>query len=328
MDLIDRYIYAVTKSLPVKQRMDIDKELRTLIEDMIEQDQNEGTYESKVQKVLMELGDPEVLADNYRGSKRYLIGPQYYEKYILILKIVFGAVFIGVSIAVFIGSVFSGQKDFGNIVVDYLGTVVNGLLQAFAWTTLAFVLAERNSMNMIKEVKEKNEWTLSQLPAIPEKKAIIPLSEPIVSIIFTTIFTAILYSVPQLFSVYISNANGTTIIPVFDLDVMRGYRALLIGIFVLSVCKDVLKLFGRRWTLKLSVAVVILVAASSVLVLIMLTNSSIWNAGFASEVMKQMNLNFDFVHVWSRLITAFIIVFVLGSAIDIVSTLYKGIKYN
>lgn len=37
MELIDRYIYAVTKKLPQKQREDIEKELRTLIDDMLEE---------------------------------------------------------------------------------------------------------------------------------------------------------------------------------------------------------------------------------------------------------------------------------------------------
>ncbi|HOV26477.1 MAG TPA: hypothetical protein PK566_09005 [Pseudobacteroides sp.] len=83
MDLINRYVYAVTKSLPEKQREDIEKELRTLIDDMIEENDEPVSYEKKVEKVLLELGDPEKLADNYRGSKRYFIGPKFYEKYLL-----------------------------------------------------------------------------------------------------------------------------------------------------------------------------------------------------------------------------------------------------
>ena len=36
MDLINRYIYAVTQKLPESQRADIEKELHGLIEDMLE----------------------------------------------------------------------------------------------------------------------------------------------------------------------------------------------------------------------------------------------------------------------------------------------------
>lgn len=36
MDLINRYIYAVTQKLPESQRADIEKELQGLVEDMLE----------------------------------------------------------------------------------------------------------------------------------------------------------------------------------------------------------------------------------------------------------------------------------------------------
>ena len=35
MEMVERYIYAVTKKLPEKQRSDIEQELRSLIEDML-----------------------------------------------------------------------------------------------------------------------------------------------------------------------------------------------------------------------------------------------------------------------------------------------------
>jgi hypothetical protein len=40
MDLIDRYVYAVTRSFDKKQREDIEMELRANIEDMIEQNKS------------------------------------------------------------------------------------------------------------------------------------------------------------------------------------------------------------------------------------------------------------------------------------------------
>lgn len=328
MEMINRYVFAVTKSLPEKQRLDIEKELRTLIDDMIEQNQEEGSYESKVQEVLLELGDPEVLADNYRGSKRYLIGPQYYEKYVLILKIVFGAVLAGISIAIFVESIFSNQQKIFDIVPDYFGAVYSGLLQAFALTTIAFMIAERNSMNMIKGRSEKNTWSPSQLPAVPDKKAIIPISEPIVSIIFTTIFIVLLYSTPQLLAAYISSDSGMTVIPVFSFEVIKGYRILLIFILVLSIFKEVLKLYSRRWTLKLSIIIAALVVVTTVMILAIFTNNSIWNPNFSNEIVKHMNLNFDFISIWPKIKNTFIAAIVLTSAIDISITLYKGTRYN
>ena len=328
MDMINRYVYAVTKGLPKKQREDIEKELTTLIDDMVEQNQEQEGYESKIQKVLLELGDPEVLADNYRGSKRYLIGPQYYDKYLLVMKIVFGAVFTGISIAVLIGSIFSKQLDISAFISDYFASLFSALFQAFAWTTIAFVIAERKSMDAKQETSGKNKWSPSQLPTIPEKKAVIPIAEPIISIFFTTIFIAIIYSAPKLFAAYIQNDNGVTVIPVFNLEVIQGYRAIFVGIFIVCILKDVLKLYFRRWTLKLSGILAVLSIVSTVLTLVIFTNTSVWNVNFADDIVKHMHLTFDFVNLWARLKIGLIVVVILGSAIDIVTTVYKGFRYN
>ena len=43
MEMINRYIYAVTQKLPQSQRKDIADELRGLIEDMLEERAGQGT---------------------------------------------------------------------------------------------------------------------------------------------------------------------------------------------------------------------------------------------------------------------------------------------
>lgn len=60
MDLINRYIYAVTQKLPESQRADIEKELQGLVEDMLE-DRGVGVETAsleEVEQVLLELGPP------------------------------------------------------------------------------------------------------------------------------------------------------------------------------------------------------------------------------------------------------------------------------
>lgn len=328
MDLINRYVYAVTKSLPEKQREDIEKELRTLIDDMIDQNQENEDYNSKAQKVLMELGDPEALADNYRGSKRYIIGPQYYEKYLLILKIVLGAVFIGITVAVFFDSIYSVERNAFDLVLGYANSLFYGLLQAFGWTTIAFMLAERNNLNVNKKESSLRKWDPSLLPLIPQKKSKIPMSEPIVSILFSTIFIALLYSAPNLFAAYISNNNNMIVIPVFNMEVIQGYRALFLGVFVLGILKDALKLYYKSWTLKLSILVSGLSVAITVLVAIIFSNNNIWNVDFSYQIVNNMNLTFDFTSIWSNFTSFFVKAVILFSVIDIFSTLYKGMKYG
>ena len=51
MDLINRYIYAVTRSFSEKQRADIDKALRANNEDTPEQNQEPEEYEEEVMNI-------------------------------------------------------------------------------------------------------------------------------------------------------------------------------------------------------------------------------------------------------------------------------------
>lgn len=336
MDLINQYVYAVTKSFGEKQREDIEKELRSNIEDMIEQNQGLESYAEKAKKVLLELGDPEVLADDYRGSKRYLIGPQYYETYMLVLKIVIGAVFAGISIAVFVESFFLvnenigsiAAENIGNITANYFTTLFSGVLQAFAWTTIGFMIAERKNTKINKEHLGKSKWNLSKLPAVPDKKAGISLSNSIFKIIFATVFYTILYSAPELFAVYLLRGNETIRIPVFNLEVLQGYRVLIMSVLILSILIEMLKIYYRRWMLKLSVIHVILTVIATVLALIIVTDSSVWNPNFVTEMSKHFNLTFDFASSLEKIKSWVVAVIVLSSSIEIIVVLYKGICYN
>lgn len=72
MEMIERYIYAVTQKLPQAQRKDIADELQGLIEDMLEgRVGGDNIKKSDVVEVLLELGSPRELADKYRSSKKY-----------------------------------------------------------------------------------------------------------------------------------------------------------------------------------------------------------------------------------------------------------------
>lgn len=332
MDLINRYIYAVTKSFGDRQREDIEKELRANIEDMIEEYEGSAAYEEKAKKALLELGDPEELADNYRGAKRYLIGPQYYERYMLVLKIIIGAVFGGISIAVFVESFYEANQNIVSITSNYFSTLFDAIFQAFAVTTIAFMIAERRKIKLYKDCSEKNKWDLSKLPVIPNKKAEIKLSKSITSIIFTTLFytivIALLYSAPELFAAFVHKGNETIVISIFNTKVLQGYKALIICVFILSISREMFKLYYRRWSIKLSVIHIILTVIATVFVLIIFTDNSIWNTNFPTEISKHMSLNCDFASLWEKIKNWIVAVIALSSLIECIVVLYKGIIYN
>ena len=89
-DLIERYIYAVTKRLPKKIQYDVSQELRTLIDDMLSERCGDATpNEYDIKSVLTELGTPTELCEKYSPeTEKCPIGSPYYSTYKYVLKIV------------------------------------------------------------------------------------------------------------------------------------------------------------------------------------------------------------------------------------------------
>ena len=69
-DLIQRYIYAVVRYLPLKSHVEVEKELESLISEMLEERCGDiAPTEKDVRIVLLELGSPEELAEKYGGDE-------------------------------------------------------------------------------------------------------------------------------------------------------------------------------------------------------------------------------------------------------------------
>jgi uncharacterized membrane protein len=78
LKLIDSYLHSVTENLPETTREDVISELRANIYDMPPYD----FTETNVREVLVKLGNPVRLADDYSERKKYLIRPDLYDSYL------------------------------------------------------------------------------------------------------------------------------------------------------------------------------------------------------------------------------------------------------
>lgn len=328
MNLVDRYVYAVTKRLPQKQRDDIEKELKTLIDDMLENQQGDETIEKKIVNVLMELGDPELMADNYRETKRYLIGPDNFENYIFILKIVLGAVFLGITVSTIVESFSILQQGIVYTFARYLAITLSALVQGFAWVTAGFAIAEYNGIKLLDKKDIKEGWSIAELPEVPQKEAVIARSEIVFSVAFSTIFTCLLIFAPHIFAAYINNGSGvTTVIPVFNIEVLSRFNMLVIVLFILGVMKEGLKLYFGRWKLRLSIPIITISVISAIISVLIFGNPDVWNASFALEVANHLDFTMN-VGLWNRLSSVVIIIIIVATVIDVATSFYKGIKYN
>lgn len=324
MNLIDRYIYAVARKLPQKQRADIEKEIRTLIDDMLEEYPEELSEEAKISKVLLKLGDPEKLADNYREAKRYLIGPQLYDNYIFMLKIVSYAILLGISIATVVGGFFDSTINPAKVITSYIATLVGALTQGFAWVTIGFAATEYYGVDLKDKDFAKGEWSLSALPQIPEKEQLISRVGSAFGILFGTVFASIFYFAPQVFAAYLRSGDY---IPLFDLAVLSRYKYLIILVFILGILKEIFKLIEGRWSLRLAVALTVLSVASLVFSLALFTAPGLWNEAFLSTIMNHLDGGKDAMKIFNLPLGA-IILLVFGHVTEIASAVYKGFKFS
>src|SRR3990170_7827194 len=91
MKLIDRYVTEVGKHLPRKLRTDIEAELRSTLEDMLEDRSKRARRpvdEEMEKELLKEYGAPDKVATSYNPMP-YLIGPRMFPFFTMVLKIVF-----------------------------------------------------------------------------------------------------------------------------------------------------------------------------------------------------------------------------------------------
>ncbi len=203
MNLIDRYVTEVGKHLPRKNHLDIEAELRSTLEDMLD-DRSHQTGrqadETLSAEILGEFGAPRKVAETYQ-THPYLIGTRMFPIYTRVLKIVFFAVILGLSIATvtsMIGSNMSPPEILGAL-VKFTASLANAMLIAFGNVTLIFAILER--VMPASEFKDTGEWTPANLTqeADPSK---VKIGEIIAGIIFTLAGLIILNFYPQVIGIW------------------------------------------------------------------------------------------------------------------------------
>lgn len=321
-ELIDRYVYAVTRRLPARLRSDIDKELHSLIEDMLEARCDGLKPEDRdVRVVLTELGTPSELAAKYMPEGRdHLIGPAYYSQYKMVTGIVLASVAFGLVLSGFISFFQDSHEALYITLFSWLGTLVTGLIAAFGAVTFIFAAFERKNVALTFGGND-----LDSLPPVPEKKSVIPKGEPIVGIVFSVIFCVIFLAAPQI--ICVKFGEGQPIIPVLNLERIHQLWYVFIAFTILGIINESFKLYEGRYTKRLAVVTVVSDILGAVLTLILLSDSQILNNAFITGVSENVsNSVFSGFFTHFNLFLMAVILFAL--LLDMGVTLFKGFWYD
>lgn len=341
VNLVERYVHEILRHIPITQKDDIEKEVRSLIDDLLQEQVKLRTgaaeispervskpSEDDIRQVLTNLGDPAELAGKYRGSSKHVIGPMLYDTYWLVLKIVLIAVGLGLILAKSIQVITDRQMGAWEIISSYLN-IYQSLLSAFAMVTLIFIGIEHfGGEDLSAELKtEKRAWKPDTLPNLPSDKLRIRRGDPVASIIFTLIFIAILNVFPQLFGFYQQTEEGINLIGFLG----QGFRTYLIWInlvLLLGIVLEAIKIAYGRWTFFLILTGLAQNIMSLIVGLLVIRHPAFISPDFVLAVNDFLAANDVSVTVlWqNHLVTAFTVLLIFGFVLETITLAAKGVR--
>ncbi|HEY1604055.1 MAG TPA: hypothetical protein VGF77_00485 [Allosphingosinicella sp.] len=167
MNLVDRYIAAIRRSLPRNRAADISAELHDVIASRIEEREamlGRPLDEDETKKLLRDFGHPWVVAARY-WKQQYLIGPDVFPFYLSVLRIVLAVV---VAIFVVVAAVNLLFNDYD--VLHAIGQALAGLwisaLINVAIVTIVFVVLERAGF----PAEHLQKWDPGNLAEVKDKQ--------------------------------------------------------------------------------------------------------------------------------------------------------------
>ena len=247
-NLIDRYIAEVGKNLPGTMRSDIEAELRSTIQDNLDdrsKSAGRSVDEDMIVTVLKEFGSPEKVAASYLPEK-YLIGPRLYPLFTLVLRIVVAVLVVLalVRLGVDVGRSGATAEIITNSVLKNLGQMATTLLQALGNVVLVFAILQWVMPDL--KLKQK-DWDPRSLKSIPDTERVDPAGQiGRIGIILAGLLVFNFY--PQILGMA-NYVNGQwTFFPLLT-PVFFGFLPWLNLVWLLNILLSVILLRQRTWQL-------------------------------------------------------------------------------
>ncbi|MCX6058226.1 MAG: hypothetical protein NTW69_08755 [Chloroflexi bacterium] len=321
MKLIERYVTEVGKHLPLlKGREDIEKELRSTLEDMLEdRAQRSGMPADEAMEIelLKEYGSPQKVAATY-NPQPYLIGPQMFPTFLMVLKIVIPIVVIVLLVLTGIRAVtetpFMGA-DFMDIIGDGLGGIVSAAITACGYIVFIFAILERVLPDsQIDELKMEENWNPASLAKLPDPDSV-KRSDLIAEIAFTFVGLAIL--------------NGIFATPIFS-DAFTRFVPWINAVFLADIALNIYLLRSALWAPITRVTKILIEAASIVITVIILRTPNL--IGFTTrsfqDIPENSSVNLEtLVGIINSSISISLVIVIIVAGIELAKAAY-GLLYR
>lgn len=287
-DLAGRYVHAVSRRLPADTRDDVAQELRATIADMAEA--RGGDPREAVHATLVELGDPARLAREYRGRPRMLIGPDYFDTYLAVLKPVLAtALPVLFAIQLLAGWWGDDSPSSAAVIGGAVASTFQIGVQIVFWTTLVFAVIERSGQPAPEA--EPPEWSPDDLPPAPGMGSdrTITVGEFVWGVVVAALIPIGLL-VQRVRSPFLIDGER---IPLFHPDLWSVWFPALFVLVAVMIGVEVWKFRVGRWTLPLVVANVATNLVFLAYVAALFGTQDVWNPGYVAALDDQTGFVLD-----------------------------------
>jgi hypothetical protein len=333
MKLIDRYVREIGRRLPPKSRTDIEKEIRSALEDMLEdrsKQESRAVDEEMTIQVLKEYGKPEEVAAWY-VPERYLIGPQLFPMFWMVLRIVFAVLtvlaLVGLGINLSQTDLSAGKvfETLGKSLFQYFG----GMMTAFGNIVLVFAIIQWFAPGIkFDEKEEKEEWNPRDLPEVEESDQV-SLVETIVEIVFSVVGLVIFNFYPEIIGFYSFTDKGSIFMPILT-QAFFSYMPWINLLWGMQIALNAWLLQQMRWQKSTRWFSIAIKAGEVVLAYIMLKGPALVNV--TTEKFLAFNPIFPtdaaqiIATLFSQVVTVALLLVIIINGAEIVKELVKMVR--
>ncbi len=321
MNLIDKYVAEVGKHLPLlKGREDVEKELKSTLEDMLEDKAEQAGRprdEAMEIELLKEYGSPQRIASSYNPHP-YLIGPRMFPFFLMVLKIVLTVVIVIMLVLSSIKAVTAFPlfaADFMQVIMQGFGNALSTAIAAFGNVVIVFAILERILPEKeMGDFSNEKDWDPASLAKQPDPD-MVKRGDLIVEVVFTALGLAFL--------------NGLFNLPVFTKEFSQ-FIPWINAVFLGEIILDVYLLVTAKWNTPGRIAKVIIEAVGIAITVILIrtpnltlfTNESLLNFIKISEEAGAAGL----AAYYTTSITLIVILIIQG--IELAKALYELLRIN
>jgi hypothetical protein len=340
-NLIDTYVSEVGRRLPRKTHTDIEAEIRTILQDMLEehsQKTGKPIDEEMILLVLKEYGAPEKVAATYQGE-HYVIGPRLYPIFMQVLQIVLivigilAAIGMGVAISQMVGHpqnafeiIIKAIASFGASVMTALGNIV------LIFALLEWALYRAGKKVDLKGLPKEKEWDPRSLTKVHSPNQA-RMGETIVEIIGCFAAIVIFNFYPQIIGFgYAPNGNwylgagNWTYVPLLS-ERFFYFVPYLTMVWALTIVLDIFLLRMGHWNMVTRLNSIGLKVVGIVIAAVMLAGPSL--IAVTAPTLATVLGDAEGARVLMTLLTQIVRVAlwlsIIGGSIDVIRVIYRTV---